>query len=125
VGSIPTFGISSQVAAPGFLRGETEMPGLGGPETASRISDGHPDTSVVFVSADPGLARLVEPAPFLAKSELSPRELRGAWKAIRAEAAAVRGQAHQLRRQAQGLSEEAQALSAQAEQQAKRSKRNR
>jgi CheY-like chemotaxis protein len=102
---------------------DVQMPGLSGPETASRISDKHPETSIVFVSADPGLAELVEPARFLAKSELSPGRLREVWRATRANAAAPSGEARQLRRNSQSLRDEAQVLIPQAEQQVQRSNR--
>jgi DNA-binding NarL/FixJ family response regulator len=102
---------------------DVQMPGLSGPETASRISDKHPETAIVFVSADPGLAELVEPARFLAKSELSPGSLREVWRATRANAAASRGEARQLCRNSQSLRDEAQVLIPQAEQQVQRSNR--
>jgi chemotaxis response regulator CheB len=102
---------------------DVQMPVLSGPETARRIAETHPQTSVVFVSADPAFAGLVGGAPFLRKIEVAPDKLREVWDAIRADAAVSRSEARKLRHQSGELVEDAGALRAQAEHQAKRSKR--
>ena len=95
---------------------DVQMPGLSGPETASRIADTHPGMAVLLVSADAPDFAGSPVAAFLPKREVSPHKLRELWEATRAEAAALRITAQERR-------EEAQALTAQAEHQLRRAKR--